>query len=284
MAIAPDTLQIELIFNHLKTTSGSATFPQPGSLSSQLNSIIDVTKGDYTENVKKETVMKFGTASIEMWHRSIHSFLISAALTKASPVWSSVAGYYSSHYAVRAFSHLFGHFQLYKLKRIVQLQISGSNYYCHISSKKAGEREHKASWKYLKSYSPFDSDPFFTINDDNLPNSDGAHRNKANYQDHIGRFPIFQSLDDEYMKRRFEQISSIQLSDAPIPNTDSYPDLESVQLIAYHRLIRYRIFLDEILGGSNRFWSVNRKPNWCPSYFDFQVSQPEYSTIYQGLV
>lgn len=284
MAIDPALLQIQLMFNALKSVSASTSFPGPGALSSELNSIVDTTKGDYIEEVNQETIKKFATAGVEMWHRAVHSFLISSSLTKSSPIWSSVAGYYSSHYSIRAFAHLLGHFQLYKIKRIVQLEISGSKYYCHISTKKASGREHKVCWKLVKANPFFASDPFFTINDDNLSRSDGAHRNKANYQDHIGRFPIFQPLDEEYLKKRIYHISSIQLSDAPIPNIDSFPDIENVQLIAYHRMVRFRIFLDEILGGSNRFWSVNRRPKWCPAYFDFQIVQPQYSSIYQGIV
>lgn len=74
------------------------------------------------------------------------------------------------------------------------------------------------------------------------------------------------------------------MSDAPIPNADSYPDIESVQLIAYHRLVRFRMFLDEILGSSNRFWSVHRKPSWALDYLNFQVIQPQYASIYQGII
>jgi hypothetical protein len=229
-------------------------------------------------------VKKFATAAIEMWHRSVHSFLISASLTNSSPIWSSVSGYYSSHYSVRAFAHLLGHFQLFKKKRLIQLEIDGHNYYCHVSKKDGGDREHKLCWKIVKNYPLFARDPFFTKNEEVSSQSDGAHRNRANYYDHIGRFPNFQPLDEAYLKRRILSISTIEFSDAPIPNVDYFPDIDNVQIVAYHRLVRFRMFLDTILGDSNRFWNVNRTPNWCANYLNFQVIQPEYTTLYQGIV
>ncbi len=283
MAKDPAILQIELMFSGLNTAAAADSFPKPNSLADELIGVIDLKKEDYTEIVQQKTVKKFATGAVEMWHRSVHSFLISSSLTKSSPLWSSVAGYYSSHYTMRGFAHLLGHFQLYRKKRIVQLEINGSNYYCHISTKKGGEREHRLCWKLVKKYSAFANNPFFTINDDNLPESDGAHRNKANYQDHIGRFPKFQPLSEAYLKSRIGLISTMELSDAPIPNVEAYPDLDNVQLIAYHRLVRFRTFLDEILGGSNRFWNVNRKPDWCPSYLDFQLVQPQFASLYKDI-
>lgn len=284
MPVDPSVLQIRLMFQAMNRYRDPDIYPEPGSLSKELSSLIDTSLGDYSFNVAPGLVRKFATASVEMWHRAIHSFLISASLTNVSPVWSSVSGYYSSHYSMRAFSHLLGYFQLYKIKRVVQLDLSGAGYSCKVSKKNASEREHRVSWKLVKAYHVFNSDPFFTINDENMLQSDGGHRNKANYFDHIGIFPVFNPLNEQYLKRRVQQISSIQLSTAPIPNVESFPDIENVQLIAYHRLIRYRMFLDEILGGTNRYWKVHRNPSWCPTYFDFQITQPEYSQIYQGLV
>lgn len=285
MAIDPFLLQIDLMFRGLNNIAASKRYPIPGSLSMQLNDLVDTTnKDDHSITVQQNTVNLFATAAVEMWHRSVHSFLVSASLTKSSPVWSSVSGYYSSHYSIRGFAHLLGYFQLFNKRRVIQLEIRGGNYYCHISKKDGGDREHKLCWKLVKKYSLFANDPFFTINDDKLIQSDGAHRNKANYQDHIGRFPKFQPLDEIYLKSRISLISSIELSDAPIPNIEFYPDLENVQLIGYHRLVRFRMFLDEILGGSNRFWSNNRSPEWCPKYLNFQVTQPQYSNIYQGII
>lgn len=280
----PVILQIELMFRGLNTVGAANNFPELGTLSTELNNIVDISLGDYNLAVQQSTVKKFATAAVEMWHRSIHSFLISASLTKSSPVWSSVAGYYSSHYSVRAFAHLLGHFQLFKKKRLIQLRINGNNYFCEVTKKGGGDREHKIFWQIVKDYALFASDPFFTRNEEGSSQSDVGHRNRANYYDHIGRYPLFQPLDEAYLKGRIQSISNIEFSDAPIPNIDYYPDLESVQIMAYHRLVRFRMFLDAILGSTNLFWNVNRKPNWCPVYFNFQVIQPEYATLYQGIV
>lgn len=118
MAKDPAILQIELIFNCLNKAGASNNFPEPGALSIALNKLIDFNKGDYSAIINTSDASKFATAAIEMWHRSIHSFLISASLTKSSPIWASVSGYYSSHYSVRAFAHLLGHFQLFKRKEL----------------------------------------------------------------------------------------------------------------------------------------------------------------------
>jgi len=282
MSKDPAILQIELLFKPLHTVRVDS-FPAPGALSLALSRIVDKRKEDYSVKVDQSLVTKFATASIEMWHRSVHSFLISASLTKSSPLWSSVSGYYSSHYSIRALAHLFGYFQMHTLGKKVELEIRGSNYYCNISKKGGNGREHSLYWKFVKGNPMFATDTFFTINDDSRPHSDGAHRNKANYSDHLGLFPTFSPLDKAQLLERIKLISGIEYSDAPIPNSESYPDLDNVQVMAYHRLVRYRTFVDKILGGSNKFWNANRLPPWCSHYLNFQITQPEYSTLYQNI-
>jgi hypothetical protein len=283
MSKDPAILQIELLFKPLRNVPAD-NFPGLSTLSTMLNKLVDESQGDYSIKVNQQLITKFATASVEMWHRSVHSFLISASLTKSSPLWSSVSGYYSSHYSVRAFAHLFGFFQLHTLSRKVELEMIGGSYYCNI--KKRGKRggEHNSYWRFVKGKSIFQKDTFFTINDEYRPISDGAHRNRANYADHLGNFPTFSPLDKDELIKRIRKIASIEYSDAPIPNSESYPDLDNVQVMAYHRLVRFRRFLDKVLGTSNRFWTGNRLPAWCSSYMNFQVVQPEYSTIYQNIL
>lgn len=280
-------VHIEHMFSGLKSVRA---LPSPGTLSTKLSTIVDTSNGS-TTTIDKATLSCFGTAAIEMWHRSLHSFFISASLTKASPLWSSVAGYYSSHYAMRAFAHLLGYFQLFSKRRVIE--VNATSRICNIKKKDKDDREHQFYWRIVKENQIFSGDPFFVLNLDRTPVqkkhgstifSDVGHRSKANYYDHINGFPEFQVLDSAYMKSRINLISSITLSDAPLPKVESYPDLDSVQLIAYHRMIKFRLFLDQILGGSNQYWTNERKPSWCPPFFDFQVSQPEYSTIYQSIV
>lgn len=272
--------QIIAMFSGLHRRSAADAIPPPGTLSAKLTRIVEKASGS-TSSIDAATLAYFATASVEMWHRSVHSFIISASLTRASPLWASVTGYYSSHYATRAFAHLLGYFHLHTKKRILQVEVNGSRYLCHIIKKQGGDREHKFYWKTVKTHSRFAADPFFTGNDESQPRSDSGHRCKANYADHINRFPSFQVLDEVYLKERVEKISSIELSAAPIPKTDSYPDIENVQLMAYHRMVKYRKFVDEVLGGANRFWKVQRCPGWRPVFLDFQIVEPKYSSVYK---
>ena len=52
-----------------------------------------------------------------------------------------------------------------------------------------------------------------------------------------------------------------------------FPDLEFVQVVAYHRLVTFRKLLDEVLGGKNRFWNVHRKPPFAIKFIDFQLAE-----------
>ncbi|MBK6817689.1 MAG: hypothetical protein IPG82_20095 [Saprospiraceae bacterium] len=292
MANESDILRIKLMFKGLNKVNSATTFPPVNSLAKTLNSLVDNDHlGDikFGINVDNFTIAKFATASIEMWHRSLHSFFISASLTKASPLWSSVAGYYSSHYAIRAFAHLFGYYQLYNKKRIVQLELTGQNYSCNFSKRGSSDREHTVYWKFVKNY--FTQDPFFYLNLDTPPTgqnsefrSDSGHRNRANYADHIGKFPVFAPLDSEDLKTRIYKLSVIEINDVPIPDVNGYPDIDNVQLIAYHRILKFRVFVDEILTSNNRFWNLQRNPTWAPSYFDFQAVSVDYSGILSSLI
>jgi hypothetical protein len=220
----------------------------------------------------------FATAGVEMWHRAVHSFLISASLTEASPIWASVAGYYSSHYSVRAFAHILGVFQLHKKKRIAHLDETGG--YVVFEKKDAKHREHIFYWKFVCEQPLLANDPFFYRNrEDQL---DGGHRNKANYSDHICRYPPFRPLDPQSLARRVERISTIVFSDVPVPSVDRFPDIETVQIVAYHRLVKFRQFIDEALSKGNRFWRVHRSPPWCPDTLNFSVVEPVFTALYAG--
>jgi hypothetical protein len=288
MSSDPQKLKIKLMFDGLNKGRVTGALPPIGSLSIDLNSLLKKDKQEekeYSVAVEPAVISHFATASVEMWQRAIHSFLISSSLTKSSPIWSSVAGYYSSHYSVRAFAHLLGYFQLFTNKRIVELDLSSAKYYCQIKQKGGNDREHKFYWKVVKQHPLFSADPFFTNNEEMQPNSsndksDISHRSKANYLDHVNHFPNFAVLNEEYLKQRIKVISSIKLSDAPIPKVNSYPDLDSVQLMAYHRMVKYSNLVDGILGGKNRYWNINRRPTWCTSMLDFQIVAPEYTSIY----
>jgi len=282
MQMSTDTTntQIKAMFKSLQNNRAVNAIPKPGTLAAKLRSIVENATSEKA-TINAATFALFATASVEMWHRSVHSFLISAALTKASPLWASVCGYYSSHYSVRAFAHLLGYFQLHSKRQILQVEVKNGGYICNIMKKQERDREHKYYWKTVKSHAQFVADPFFTKNEEGQSCSDCGHRNKANYVDHINQFPIFQVLDEAYLKARVEKIASIELSDVPIPKIESYPDIDNVQLIAYHRMVKFRKFVDEVLGESNKFWKIHRKPEWCPSFLNFQTIEPRYVSVYK---
>ncbi|MBN1505652.1 MAG: hypothetical protein JW955_02335 [Sedimentisphaerales bacterium] len=282
MATDATAQQIESMFSGLHRQSAAKALPKPGTLAAQLSQIVDRANSNIT-TVQQATLSFFATAAVEMWHRSIHSLLISASLTKASPLWACVSGYYSSHYAVRGLAHLLGFFQLHSKKRIIQVEVKAGRYLCHICRKQRGDREHKFYWSIVKDHTRFAGDPFFTKNEEGQPRSDSAHRSKANYADHVDQFPLFEVLNEAYLKQRIRTIASMELSDAPIPRIDAYPDTDSVQLVAYHRVVKFRSLVDEVLGGSNRFWTANRRPGWCRDFVDFQVVTPKYTSVYKDL-
>jgi hypothetical protein len=271
--------QITVMFAALDKQSAADAFPAPGALSTFLTShCAPFTQP--TVAAKPGDLTLFATAAVEMWLRAVHSFLISASLTQASPIWSSVSGYYSSHYSIRALAHLFGLFHLHKMKRLVQLASHGKGWVLQIDKKNAGDREHKLYWKYLSDHPELSSDPFFYPNREDKPESDGSHRNKANYADHLYRFPVFKPLDEEYLARRIQRIAEIEFSDVPIPSADRFPDIESVQIVAYHRFVKFRRLVDETVGPTNRFWKIQRTPSWIPKTLTFEVVDPVYTAMY----
>src|SRR5579863_10259984 len=92
--------QIAVMFSPLNNLSAANAFPAVGALSDLLTtSCAPFTQ--QTVAAKPNDMKVFATAAVEMWLRAVHSFVISTSLTEASPLWSSVAGYYSSHYSVR---------------------------------------------------------------------------------------------------------------------------------------------------------------------------------------
>lgn len=268
--------RLELTFEALKWVS--ASFPARAALASKLKNLAGphekkTPKSNYQEFVTSDISNCFTTAAVEMWQRAIHSFLISASLTQVSPIWASVAGYYSSHYAVRSIAHLLGYFQLFSYKRIVRLEWQGGKFSCSFEKKGGDGREHEYYWKKVNENSHFGSDALFVLNNSKSEEdaSDAGHREISNYADHISIFPQFNPLDAQTVMDRVEHISQIPFSVPPIPRRSKFPDVDSVQIIAYQRLVRFRQFVDEIAGGSNRFWKVHRTPSWCRDYIDFQL-------------
>ncbi len=265
--------RIQEIFNPLKLASSA--LPKPGEMKDKLNNLIPP-KGTSPEvPVNKGIIKLFASASVEMWLRSVHSFLISSSLTNVSPLWSAIAGYYSSHYTVRAIAHLLGIYQLRTKQYAISLQTSSSGFTCYFKNKKS--REHSFYWEIVKNDRKFLNDELFTDNNENDGISDASHRNFATYIDHLDNFPNFNPLTLNELKNRIEFISKMKIYTYEIPDKNKYPDIEAVQILAYHRLVYYRELIDEIVGTKNNFWNVHRDPNWCRNLISFQRLRPSLS-------
>jgi hypothetical protein len=274
MRVDPD-LQgaIARAFSALNQQAAASSFPAPASLSQALaRTLPSGSTARASQPVSQALASMFTTAAVDMWLRAVHSFLVSCSLTGVSPVWASVAGYYSSHYSVRALAHLLGFFQLFSRKRVVRLEFQAGRYTCDFNPKAANDREHRLYWKIVKRDPHFAADPFFTDNNPAGDYSDVAHRDRASYADHLSQFPMFCPLDAAAVRIRINRISDIEFTAPPIPRVSHYPDLESVQVVAYHRLVRFRDFLDTVVGDASRFWSVHRDPAWARDFVDYQLT------------
>ena len=153
--------QITVMFSSLNSKSAGSAYPEAQGVSESAEGPLRAVTAE-TVAAKPSDLTIFATAAVEMWLRAVHSFLISASLTEASPIWTSVAGYYSSRYAIRAFSHLFGLFHLHSSKRLIQLRREGKGWVYEIIRKNAGDREHKLYWKYLAEHGQLRTIRFFT--------------------------------------------------------------------------------------------------------------------------
>jgi hypothetical protein len=260
-------------FAGLNKVGAAKGFPPPLALTENLEALVP-DQSDAQINVPPRIAELFATASVDIWLRSVHSFLTSASLTNASPLWAAVSGYYSSHYAVRAIAHLLGHFLLFGRKRVVTWGLHGGRHFCSFKSRGAGDREHRLYWNWVKQDEHFESDPIFVKYNPSQSISDVRHRDRANYSDHLYPYPIFRPLDQDALRERIQIISKIEFNDPPIPDIGKFVDLDSVQVIAYHRIVKYRRFLDEILGGGNRFWNVHRNPTFVADLLNFQLVEP----------
>jgi len=150
----------------------------------------------------------FASAAVDMWHRAVHSLLISAALTRESTLWSSVSGYYTTHYTFRALAHLMGYYQLFQLRWMVSLRMEGG----HLigAFRKGREREHDWYRNVVSKLPCLNSDPFFTSL---KPSSmiDVSHRDRANYVDHLGLPPNLQDINREAIRIRMQQLARIEV-------------------------------------------------------------------------
>src|SRR5207302_46596 len=71
--------------------------------------------------VPETEVVLFATGAVEMWRRALYTLILAAMLQDVNVSWGCVAGYYASHYCVRAFAQLFGYFAVYRHRVFVEV-------------------------------------------------------------------------------------------------------------------------------------------------------------------
>lgn len=259
----------ELTFGKFRAATLGLGFSPHGLLSQK---IVDLINGKIATLPHNEAHI-LATASVEMWHRSIHSFLWAIALTDRSPLWASITGYYASHFVMRAFAYSMGIFKSFCLHKAIQITLqSGHCVATVLEGKKYQKGEHSFYWMAVKDHPNLNSNPLFRDNYERDPKSDSAHRTYANYMDHINSFVPLDLLERDHIKETVERISRIRVNS--ITNTaielGVYPDVKTVQILAYQRIIAYRDFFDQKLS-DNRFWQAHRTPNWCRDTMLYQV-------------
>ena len=150
-------------FGPLAATKDDDPLPGPRSLTTLLERIAPNEAGD--KLVDTAAASHFATAAIDIWLRSVHSFLVSISLTGSSPIWASISGYYASHYSVRAIAHVLGYFQLFRKKKLVQLKVDNGRYVCAFRKKAARSGEHQIYLRLVKRSTACEGDDIFTEND-----------------------------------------------------------------------------------------------------------------------
>jgi hypothetical protein len=269
MSVDPVMQNLRMMFAPWNSAAAANAFPASVTLAQALEKVSPPGSltGAVDVHVDAGTAKYFATASIDIWHRAIHSLLISIVLTRQSSLWSIVSGYYATHYTFRGLAHLLGHFQLFRVKRMVHLRFENGSFIC--AFRRGHGREHDWYRKVVSSDIRFKSDPFFTSP---APSAmlDVEYRDRANYADHLSALLTMSAVDRAAVRNRMLQISRIEVQAPPELTIDSFPNVEAVQINAYHRVVRFRNFLDETLV-NNRLWKVHRNPGWAAEFTDFMT-------------
>lgn len=257
----------DLSFGKLDKAGASLDFPARGALSKELNILIKSGAASLVLSHNKSKML--ATCGVEMWHRAIHSFLLSVTLTETSHLWASVSGYYASHYVMRAFAHSMGIFKLFTSRAALQIEMIGGQFV--ISNFTSPKGEHAFYWNAVKGYPRLATNPLFYENNERDKDSDAAHRTFANYTDHLDSFAPMKCADLGWVIEKVEKISHFRLgSSVKKPSRDEYPDLQDVQILAFQRIVAFSDFLDERIP-TNRFWRAHRRPAWCKNLMLFQI-------------
>jgi len=268
---------VELAFGKFEKPNAKFGFPASGALTKQLSALVDGQSP--THILAHQHCSMIASAGVEMWHRAIHSFLWSVALTKSSPLWASVSGYYASHFVMRALAHSMGIFKLFTQKVLVQVSVNKGQFVCApLVFGKGKGGEHAFYWRVVKEHPYFRSNDLFRENSERDPRSDSAHRTFANYTDHLCSFPPIEFSNVNELAISVEKISRIRLHSVSSPSRDDYPDLQNVQILAFQRILAFQDFLDEKVP-RNKFWRMHRRPDWCKSVMLYQVDDQQVGEI-----
>jgi hypothetical protein len=260
---------VELSFGKLDKPNAKMDFPERGALSNHFNDLL--IGGGAAPTLSHKYSPMLASAGVEMWHRAIHSFLWSVALSKSSPLWASVSGYYASHFVMRAFAHSMGIFKSFRQKEVIQVLVQNGQFVCSpLTWSSNGRGEHAFYWKAVKGHPKLLTNDLFRENSERDPKSDSVHRTFANYTDHLCSYPPLEFPTQATVADCIERISRIRLHSVIIPSRDDYPDLQNVQILAFQRIIAFQDFLDEKVP-KNRFWRAHRRPSWCRDVMIFQV-------------
>jgi hypothetical protein len=154
-----DEQLLKLLFQPLTNRPRAGTMPAEFALSSSLTKLVQ-RAGGTAINLNRQDATNFATASIEIWHRAVHSLLISIALKKDSPVWAAITGYYASHYTFRAAAHLLGFFSLHAAKCTIEINGPTGPYFGAVVKKR--KREHDWYRDKVSNSNLFGSDAFFS--------------------------------------------------------------------------------------------------------------------------
>jgi len=261
---------LELIFDKLTINGCSLKYSQEESLSHYITILIN--DNNYSFSHKKASL--FASASMEMWQRAVHSFLCSVAITEQSRMWASVAGYYASHYVMRACAHAFGFFKSFTGRKSIKLVITRGHFEWQTIDSKG---EHGFYWNVVSEHHEFKGNPLFKKNSERNPKSDCSHRNYANYIDHLDNFASLKLTDRQKLEKAVEIISSsprYSITEICEDKSPDLPDLINVQILAYQRIVTFRNFLNERIPG-NRYWSTYKEPTWCKGIIDFHLDDIE---------
>jgi hypothetical protein len=233
---------VELAFGKFDKPKSKMDFPKPGTLSKHFNVLLNGSHA--TPTLSHQHSPMLATAGVEMWHRAIHSFLWSVALTKSSPLWASVSGYYASHFVMRALAHSMGIFKSFAQKEVIQISVENGQFVClPLKWSSNAKGEHAFYWKAVKGHPKFVSNDLFHENSERDPKSDAAHRTFANYTDHLCSFPPIEFPKWKMLQILWKRSAAYAYIQLPIRLVTTILIFRTSKFLLFSESLRSKIFL-----------------------------------------